>query len=290
MRFPCVAAVLISTVLTAQGAQGFDPMRSASGWARMDKDGSITFLDAATQTLRTWGRDTGEMGSVSLSRLEGAPEKWAIDIYGNAWVVSGGSLYLVEAKTGKVSAKDRLPGEVCDLAWDVKGLVLAYRGSEPFLEKREYRSGNVVWSYGSKPKRGGPATAYRIAITDDGQVLFTGGVSLPVTVVEGTKGKVLGQTAFSFNGIAAPDLILGDGERGPIVTWTGKNLAYAGVAGRQVPEAKMNGALLARLDLGQSSLEFLPTGLTEDHFLVGIHDGQAFFIKPGGGLALVPVR
>ncbi len=291
MRFPLAAAALTASALLAQGAEGYDPMRSASGWARMDKDGSITFYDAATQSLRTWSRDVGEMGSVSLARLEGAPEKWVIDIYGNAWVVaSDGTLNLVEAKTGKVGAKERLPGDVCDLAWDVKGLVLAFRGAEPYLEKRDYRAGRVLWSYGAKPKRGGPATTYRIAVTDDGQVLLAGGVSLPLTVVDGGKGKVIGQTAFSFNGIAAPDLILGDSERGPLVTWTGKNLAYASVTGRQVPEAKMNGALLARLDLSQSALEFLPTGLAEGHVLVGIHDSTAFFAKPGGGLATVAVR
>jgi hypothetical protein len=257
----------------------------------MDKDGSITFHDPATQSLRTWSRDGGEMGSVSLARLEGVPEKWVIDIYGNAWVVSGGNLFLVEAKSGKVSSKDRLPGEVSDLAWDVRGFVLAYRGAEPYIEKREYRNGNVLWSYGAKPKRGGGAVnTYRTAVSDDGQVLFAGGGGLPLTVLDGAKGKVIGQTAFSFNGIAAPDLILGEAERGPLVMWTGKNLAFASVTGRQVPEAKMNGTLLARLDLGQSALEFLPTGLAEGHFLVGVHEGVAFFMKPGGGMVTVPVR
>jgi hypothetical protein len=281
-----IAAALIATTLTAQG---FDPVQKGSGWARMDKDGSLTLLDGASASLRMWHRDAGEMGVVPLTRFEGAPEKWAIDSYGNAWVVSGDGLYYVEAKTGKVTLKERLPGEVADLAWDIRGFVLAYKGTEPYVEKRDYRAGGVLWTYGAKSRKAG-GSAYRIAVTDDGQVLLASGASLPLTQIEGAKGKALGQTAFSFNGLAAPDLILGGTDRGPLVTWGGHSVAFMSVNGRQIPEAKMSGTLLARLDLAQSTLEFLPTGLPEDHVLVGVHEGQAFLLKPGGGLAFVPVR
>jgi hypothetical protein len=288
VRIPFVLAAIAAATLSAQG---FDPVRSASGWARMDKDGSITFYDASTTSLRSWSKDGGDLGTISLAKLEGTPEKWVLDIYGNAWIVAGGTLYLAEAKTGKVSSKDKLPGEVSDLAWDIKGFVLSYRGPEPYVEKRDYRNGALLWSYGSKPKRNAAsAGSPRIAIADDGQVLLASGSSMPITILEGGKGKAMGQTAFTYNGLAAPDLILGDGERGPITFWSGKNIAFTSVRGRQVPEAKMSGALLARMDMGQSSLEFLPTGLAEDHFLVGVHEGQAVYIKPGGGLAYVPVR
>ncbi len=287
MRSRLLPAALIASTLAAQG---FDPVRSATGWAKLDKDGSATFYDAPGQTLRSWSRDAGDLGSVSLARLEGAPEKWVVDSYGNAWVVSGGVLFNIEAKTGKVLNREKLPGEVSDLAWDLKGFVLAYRGGEPFLEKREYRGGSVLWTYGSKPRKGGPAFSHRVAVTDDGQVLVTSGANLTLTTLDGAKGKAMGQTAFSFNGIAAPDLILGEAERGPLVVWPGRNVALSAVGGRQVPEAKMSGALLAKLDLSQSSVEFLPTGLSEDHVLVGVQEGQAVFIKPGGGLVMVALR
>lgn len=287
MRSRLVLAALIASTLAAQG---FDPLRSATGWAKLDKDGSATFYDAPGQSLRSWSREAGDLGSVSLARLEGAPEKWVVDSYGNAWVVSGGVLFNIEARTGKVLNKEKLPGEVSDLAWDLKGFVLAYRGSEPYLEKREYRGGAVIWSYGSKPRKGGTAFSHRVAVTDDGQVLVTSGANLTLTTLDGAKGKVVGQTVFSFNGIAAPDLILGEAERGPLVVWPGRNVALSAVGGRQVPEAKMSGALLAKLDLSQSSVEFLPTGLSEDHLLVGVQEGQAVFIKPGGGLITVALR
>jgi hypothetical protein len=287
VRFPYALAALVSLSL---GAQGFDPVKTASGWSRMDKDGSFTFYDAASRGLRIWMKDGGEIGAISLARMEERPEKWAVDIYGNAWVVAGGTLYLVDGKSGKVSTKDRLPGDVADLAWDPKGLVICYQGAEPYLEKREYRSGSVVWSYGTKPRRGGSTVMQRIALGDEGQIILANGIGLAVTILEGAKGKATGQTAFSYRGLAAPDLLLGESSRGPVVFWSGKNLVFAAVTGRQVPEAKMSGLLLARMDMGQSSVDFLPTGLTEDHLLVGVQDGQAVFIKPGGGLAYVTVQ
>ncbi|MBK8726843.1 MAG: hypothetical protein IPL96_12560 [Holophagaceae bacterium] len=287
MRLLIAVAALTATALAGQD---FDPVRSATGWARMDKDGSITFYDAGTLTLRTWSRDGGEMGKVSLGRLEATPEKWVLDIYGNAWIVAGGTLYLAEAKTGKVSSKEKLPAEVSDLAWDVKGFVIGYRGQEPYVEKRDYRNGSVTWSYGSKPKRGAVGGPTRVAVTDEGQVLLASGPGLPLTLLEGAKGKALGQTAFTFNGLAAPDLIMGGTDRGPLVIWNGKAVAFAAINGRQVPEAKMSGALVARLDMSQSTVEFLPTGLTEDHQLIGVHEGQAVYIKPTGGLTYVQVR
>jgi hypothetical protein len=287
VRSPYLLVALVSASL---GAQAFDPVKTATGWARMDKDGSITFFDPASRGLRTWMRDGGEIGAVSLARLEDRPEKWAVDPYGNAWVVAGGQLYLVDGKSGKVSSKDRLPGDVSDIAWDPKGFVLCYQGAEPYLEKREYRSGSVIWSYGAKPRRGPGAAMQRIALGDEGQIVLANGVGLPVTIIEGGKGKATGQTAFSYKGLAAPDLLLGESARGPMVFWSGRNLVFAAVTGRQVPEAKMSGLLLARMDMGQSAVDFVPTGLTEDHTLVGVQDGQAVFVKPGGGLAFVAVQ
>jgi len=57
-----------------------------------------------------------------------------------------------------------------------------------------------------------------------------------------------------------------------------------------VPSLKQLGLLLARMDFSTSTLDFLPTGLTEEFTLVGILDSRAVFIAPNGGLVYIPVK
>ena len=53
----------------------------------------------------------------------------------------------------------------------------------------------------------------------------------------------------------------------------------------------LRGLILARQDPSQGTVDFLPTGVTEDHFFAGINlEGEAVFIKPQGGLVLVPIH
>ena len=52
----------------------------------------------------------------------------------------------------------------------------------------------------------------------------------------------------------------------------------------------LQGQVLARIDLTSSTVEFLPTGLPDDHLLVGVLDGQAVLVNPKGGLMLVAVK
>lgn len=285
-----LALVLTASATLPAAAQEYDPASHAAGWTRADADGSFTVYDPAGKRLVIWLRDGTTMGHVDLTKLDGTPESWVIDSYGNAWVVVGASLVQVDKK-GKIGNRVKLPAAVADLAWEPRGLVIAYRTTEPFVEKREYKNGNVLWSWGG---RSGASTAssvlYRVAITNGNEVVVTRGASLSVDILDLQSGKQLRQLALVHKGVAAPDLELGSSERGSLTWWTGKGVALAAVPGSQAPYAKMNGLLLARLDLNAQILDFLPTGLTEDHTLVGVVENEAAFLKPKGGFVFVPVR
>jgi hypothetical protein len=169
--------------------------------------------------------------------------------------------------------------------------VIAYRTAEPFVERREYKNGNVIWSWGGRS--GATATStilYRVAITSSNEVVVTRGASMSVDILDLQSGKQLRQLSVAHKGAAAPDLELGGSERGSLTWWTGKGVALAAVPGSQASYAKMNGLLLARIDLNAQVLDFLPTGLTEDHTLVGVVENEAAFLKPKGGFVFVPVR
>lgn len=292
MRIPTPMPALILVALTAlpAAAQEFAPAISATGWARVDTDGSCTFFDSGGKRLVTWTKDGGIQGQVDLSRLEGQPEAWVIDSYGNAWVVVGANLFQVDRK-GKVGSRVKLPAPVADVAWDPRGLVITYRTPEPYLEKREYKNGSLLWSWGTRPAgTGAPVTLFRAAVSNSNEVLVTRGASLAVDILDLQTGKPSRSLAFAFKGMTAPELELANGERGPVVWWAGKGVAFGAVAGSQAPYAKMNGLLLARIDPSTQLLEFLPTGLTEDHAFIGVAEDEAVFLKPKGGLVFVPVR
>ena len=73
-----------------------------------------------------------------------------------------------------------------------RGLVLAFKGAESYLEKREYKNGNVLWSWGEKPS-GGAASAVvlRIGVTNNNEVLVARGPSLGMEVLDLQTGAVL---------------------------------------------------------------------------------------------------
>ncbi len=270
-------------------------MKTATGWARADKDGSCTFYNSATRSLETWMRDFGVTGSLNLSKLDVPPEKWVLDPFGNAWVVSGAMLYQVD-KRGKPGTTVRLPGEVVDVGWDTKGFFLLYRGAETYLEKRDYLKANLIWSAGKKPKatEGGAivatVSADRLVVSEDGNVFLAKGSSLSLSSFDGNKGAPIGETVFALNNAAAPRLSLGGKERGALGWWLGKAVVMAAVPASQIPGEKKAGLLLARLDLAAGTVEFLPTGVTEDFTLIGVIETEALLMKPGGGLAFAPIR
>ncbi len=291
MRIAIVLPALVSVVLTAPPAAGqeYDPMVSASGWTRADADGSFTFYDPAGKRLVTWTREGGTLGQVDVSRLDGPPEFWVIDSYGNAWVVTGLSLVQVDKK-GKIGSRVRLPAAVADLAWEPRGMVLAYRSAEPYVEKREFKNGSVLWSWGSRPSGTSAGASVRLVVAGASEVAVARGGAMKLDILDLHSGKQLRQLAFAFKGAMAADLELGSGERGAMAWSAGLGVVFAAGPGSQAAQAKMNGLLLARLDLNSQVLDYLPTGLTEDHVLVGIVENEAAFLKPKGGLTYVAVR
>lgn len=292
MRIVPLLPALIAASLSVQtlSGQDFDAPASAVGWSRVDADGSCTFYDPGARRLVTWLRDGTVQGQVDLSKLDGPPEAWVIDSYGSAWVVVGTSLVQVDKK-GKLGIRVRLPAPVADLTWDPRGVVLSYRTPEPYLEKREYKGGSLLWSWGVRPSDAtASSTLHRVAATNNNEVLITRGASMVVDVVDLQTGKALRRVGLAHKGAVAPDLDLGGRDRGPLAWWTGKSLAFAAVPGSQAVHARMSGLLLARIDLATQAVEFLPTGLTEDHLFLGIAENEALFVKPKGGLAFVPVN
>lgn len=297
--FRALASITLVAGALPVAAQSFDAATQARGWAHQDRDFSFTFFDPATRSLITWDKGFGVMNALSLAKLKDQPSLWLMDRYNNAWVVSGDTLYFV-TKDGKVDKKDRLPAEVADVAWDSQsGFVFIYKTTTPYLEMRDIKDGSVMWSHGQKPKKGeGVSNAlYRVCMKvlpgGDSQVLFTDGPSLDLTALSGKNGDPVVRTAFKLNGQPAPTLDYSKTEPGPLCPFFGKEAIYAAVDSTTLPAgaaAGMNGLLLAKLDLTNSTMLFEPTGLTPDNRFIGVVDGQAVFVKATGGLAFVAVK
>lgn len=280
-------------------AQSFDPASQARGWAHQDRDFSFTFFDPATRSLVTWDKSFGVMNTLSLAKLKDTPAMWLMDRYNNAWIVAADTLYFV-TKEGKVDGKDKLPAEVADMAWDSgTGFVLMYKTAAPYLEMRDMKVGGVLWSHGVKPKKGEGSTRsfYRVCMKvlpgGDSQVFFTDGANLDMTVLSGKNGDPVARASFKLNGQPGPALDYTKTDPGPLCPLLGKEAVYAAVDSTALPAGAapgLNGLLLAKLDLGSSSITFEPTGLASDNRFIGIVDGQAVFIKAAGGLAFVPVQ
>ena len=164
------------------------------------------------------------------------------------------------------------------------------------VEKRDFK-GTLLWSFGAKPSKGdGPAPQNRrpVVLDDSGNVLMADSNALNLALLDGNSGRKLGETSLLLGpGQPAPALEGYAAERGPLAIWPGKGVVFAAVKAAQVPaslRAALQGLALARLDLAQSRLEFLPTGLDESHILVGVLDSDAVFVNPRGGLMLVRIR
>jgi hypothetical protein len=288
----CAAVCLTPMPLVGQG---WDAARSAVGWAKQDKDDSFTFYDAATRTLHTWARDGGLMASLPLAKLDGPPVRWALDPRNNAWVAHGATLSLVE-RTGRILTSLRLPAEVGDLCWDAKGFVISYRTLEPYVEKRGFKSGELLWSFGSKPShKEGTAILIRrpVVLDDSGSVLIAEGYTTALSVLDSGTGQKIGEISFQKNGSPIPNLEGSNLERGPIAVWPGKGVVLASLNASQLPislRTGHQGLVLARLDTARMNCDFLPTGLVEGHLLVGVLDSDAVFSTPNGGLVLIPLK
>ena len=292
---PYLLTTLIGFSSLGLCAQSWEASTQARSWAKQDKDDSFTFYDPVAKLLRTWMRDGAATTTVSLARLEEAPERWLMDPRNNAWVAHGAVLTQFE-RTGRPLANIKLPAEVGDVCWDPKGFYLSYRTREPYLEKRDYK-GEVVWSFGAKPPKiegFAPTNRRPIVLDDAGNILMADNSSLNLAIIEITNGKKVLETNLRVGENQVAPLLEGAlVDRGPLAFWAGKNVVFAAVNAAQVPaahRADFKGLVLARLDLGQYRLEFLPTGLDETHILIGILENDAIFVNPKGGLMVVKVK
>ena len=273
-------------------AQDWDGMTLAKGWARQDVTGALTFREG--NTLRTWTKDGSLSGAVDISKVEGTPEFWLLDAWDNAWVVSGTSLTCID-KSGKLVRKDNLPAAVADLAWDASGFYLSYRTDSYFLEKREYKKGDVLWSAGTKPKKGEPAAPrlYRIACSNTGQIVMSLGADLNFTMFSASNGKAVGQTALALANAPLPPLQAIAPDRQSLI-WldSSAQLLAALPASQLAPSIKgsLTGLILARADFSKGSLELVHTGLDEATTFVGAQDAEVAFCKPGGGLVFLKLK
>ena len=279
-------------------AQDFDPVMKAQGWAHQDRDASFIFLDKDARRFVTWDRSFGVMATVPYGALGETPEMWLPDKYGNVWTITGTSLTLL-GKDGKVMRKEKLPGEAGDVAWDgLNGFVISYRTAQPYLEMRDYKTADVLWSYGTKPGKNSIPTRtlqrvlMRVVSGQKSTVLLAEGGNLGFTAFDGAKGKPEGQMLFDFNGAMPPALDLGKGDPGPACMWYGKNVAFIAVQADQLPASLGlgSGQSLARLDLGASFLQLIPTKLGSEYRFIGIAEKDAVFMAPQGGLIFLPVK
>lgn len=240
-------------------------------------------------------REAAEPGTLA----EIIPERWVPDVYNRTWLVFEGRLAVL-GKDGKPETILPLPAPVEDLAAGRDGVFILYRTPKPYLEKRDLRTGAVLWTFGDKTQTREVAAQpllvglNRMALGSDGNIYLAEGAGLAFTVLDPVKGpKEPGQTFFTCNDAIPARAVLGRLGRGPLLTWAGREVIFGVFSHSQVkscgaPESK--GLLLARFDLAKGTLEWLPTPLAEGHRLVGLLDTEAVFLAPGGGLAYAPIR
>lgn len=230
---------------------------------------------------------------------DAVPERWVLDTANRIWVVCEERLVVIE-RNGQMGATYPLPGPVEDLAADHDGIYLNYRTIKPFIEKRSLRDGQVLWTYGDRGALREAAALpllvalNRMTLAGDGALYLAEGGGLAFTVLDADRGpQTPGQSFFTYQGSVASRVNLGRAGRGPLLAWAGKDVLFSAFSGPQLrgtgaPDAK--GVILARFDLTKGTLDWLPTGLTEGHRLVGLLEHEAVFLNPEGGLSYAPIR
>ena len=230
---------------------------------------------------------------------EALPERWVIDSYNRIWMVCDGRLAIL-SMDGTPLISLPLPAPVEDMAVGRDGILILYRTMKSYLEKRDLKTGALLWSFGDK-NQAKEATAQpllvplnRMALGGDGTVYIAEGASMAFTVLDPAKSpKEPGQTFFTCQNAIPARAVLGRVGRGPLLSWAGKDVIFGVFTPSQVkscgaPDSK--GLLLARFDVAKGTMEWLTTPLAEGHRLVGLLDTEAVFLAPSGGLAYAPIR
>ncbi len=227
------------------------------------------------------------------------PERWVLDSYNRVWMVCEGRMAVL-GKEGVPENILALPAPVEDMAVARDGILLLYRTLKPYLEKRDLKTGAIIWTFGDKDQAKDVATQplrvpmNRMALGTDDTIYIAEGASMAFTVLDPVKGpKDPGQLFFTCQEAVPTRAVLGPVGRGPMLSWAGKEVLFGVFTPKQVrscgaPESK--GLLLARFDLAKGAMEWLPTTLSEGHRLVGLLDTEAVFLAPDGGLAYTSIH
>lgn len=290
-RSGLLAALALALPAVVLQAQEWDGIRSAKGWTRFDATGSATFYDPATRQLITWMKEGGVLGRIDLTKAEMVPARWVIDDE-YIWIMAGTTMKQI-SKTGQVLHTLSLPAEAADVDFlPPNGIAISYRTLTPFIERRDIKSGSVAWTFGKKPKKGefAPHILHRILRNDEANLVILSKDELLATLLDSKKGTALGQAVFTYNDGLPPQVSLGERDRGPVVWWWGKNVAFSALPASAVAGLNQKGLVLARMDFAASTLEILPTGVTEDFSLAGVIEDKAQLVAPNGGMVSIPVN
>ncbi len=235
----------------------------------------------------------------SATLCTAVPERWVLDSYNRIWLVCEGQLAVLGKEGVPVNILS-IPAPVEDMAVTRDGILLLYRTLKPYLEKRDLKTGALLWTFGDKSQVKEAATQpmrvpiNRMALGADDSIYIAEGASMAFTVLDPVKGpKDPGQLFFTSRDAASDRAVLGPVGRGPMLSWAGRDVIFGVFTPKQVrscgaPESK--GLLLARFDLARGTLEWLPTPLDQGHRLVGLLDTEAVFLAPDGGLAYTPIH
>ena len=271
----------------------------ASNSTAYEEAGALLYGIPKAQRATRKATPSAAQAETSAPSCEAVPERWVLDTYNRVWVICENRLVVI-SKDGKLEATYPLPGEVEDLAAGRDGIFLNYRTLRPYVEKRGLRNGDVAWAYGDKAALAEAAASpllvprNRMAVSCDGSLYLAEGGSLTLTVLDAEKGpKAPGQSFFTYRDSLPARANLGRTGRGALLCWAGRQVLFsafdpAQLRGTGAPDAK--GMVLARFDLARGTLDWIPTGLTEGHRLVGLLDHEAVFLNPEGGLSYAPIH
>lgn len=265
-----------------------------------DAAGAILYgIPRHQRTQPAKAKEPAPLAASDPAACSAVPERWATDSYSRTWMACEDKLAVL-GKDGQLDQVFNLPAPVEDLAVARDGIYLLYRTLKPCLEKRDLRTGAVLWTFGDRDQLKEAAAQplrvplNRMALGVDGMVYLAEGASMAFTVLDPGKGpKEPGQTFFTCDEAIPAKAVLGRTGRGPLLSWAGRDVIFGVFTPSQVkscgaPESK--GLLLARYDLAKGTLQWLPTSLAEGHRLVGLLETEAVFLAPGGGLAYTPIR
>jgi hypothetical protein len=227
------------------------------------------------------------------------PERWVLDSYNRVWMISGGQLAILGKEGAPVNILS-IPAAVEDMAVVRDGILLLYRTLKPYMEKRDLRTGAILWTYGDKNQVKDAAAEplrvpiNRMALGLDDAIYIAEGASMAFTVLDPRKGpKDAGQVFFTSPEAVSNRAVLGPVGRGPMLSWAGRDVIFSAFAPKQVRSCgapASEGLILARFDLARGALEWVPTALDPGHRLVGLLDAEAVFVAPEGGLAYAPIH